>query len=92
MRLILCEPKKVSAIGEFVSLAALYYSTLLWFPYYFTNSVYKEEAIYFAILGSLSIVIGTYVMERFLSRYKDRRHWMIFRLLLLAAALQLAML
>lgn len=74
---VIYEPKRASVLLEQGLLSALYYNILLWFPFYFADIGYEEEAIYLSVLAPTLICVGSLSFECLTSSCLPIKHWII---------------
>ena len=85
MKLIFCHTKRMIAVVENVLLLGLFYSILLWFPYYFTEIGYASYAINLSVMTPFLVFFGCLGFEYMIKFCPNYSHWIISGLLLLAS-------
>ena len=85
MKRIFCHQKRMFAVLENVILLGLFYSMLLWFPYYFMEIGYASDAINLSAITPFLMFFGCLGFEYLIKFCSNYAHWIISALLLLAS-------
>lgn len=78
---VICHRERGIAVVEEVIFSGLLYNGLLWFPYYFVLTGYKEYALYLTMIQPLLGFGGTATFEFFMDSWMRISHWVSATLL-----------
>ena len=85
MKFVFFDSRRFLVLMEAAFMGVFYYNLLLWMPFYFANSNYKEAASYLSIISPLFNVIGSFCFEGPMKLCQKYSHWIISFILLLHA-------